>query len=182
MDSLKKVAVILNLIIITSCAESLDFEQVNDFVLKPVFTSALTYFTVQPFQFFDETGVQENSIEETSEIDLFQDSTIVENVVKMVFNAEFKNEFDRDVSIQVDFLNDQDLPVFSFTPIYVESEDLSPEPYEDEILLADNPDIYNAVKIRIRASLENTGTQMNPFDNTEFEFKSSITFFIESEL
>ena len=182
MDSLKKVAVILNLIIITSCAESLDFDQVNDFVLKPIFTSALTYFTVQPFQFFDDTGVQENSIEETSEIDLFQDSTIVDNVVKMVFNAEFKNEFDRDVSILVDFLNDQDLPVFSFAPIFAESEDVNPEPYEDEIILAYNPDIYNAVKIRVRAFLENTGTQMNPFDNSEFEFKSSITFFIESEL
>ena len=28
----------------------------------------------------------------------------------------------------------------------------------------------------------NGGPQMNPFDNSEFEFKSSITFFIESEL
>lgn len=182
MNPLKNISLILSLCIITSCAESLDFNQLDDYVLKPILTSSLTYFTVKPFQFFDETGIQQNSREDIVAFDLFQDSIIVDNVVKMVFNAEFKNEFDRDVSIQVDFLDDDDALVFSFNPLFIESKDINPPPYETEIIFEENLELLEATKVRIIASLENTGSPMNPFDNVEFEFKSSVTLFIESDL
>lgn len=182
MNPLKKVFIVINLLLIFSCSDSLDFNQLDDYVLKPVFTSALTYFTVLPFQFFDSNGVQQNSREDITEFDLFQNETITDNVVKMVFNAEFKNEFDRDVRIEIEFLTDSNISVYAFTPVFVESGDLNPPPYESEIVFADNLDIYNATKVRIRASLDNTGVPMNPFDTSEFELKSSITLYVESDL
>jgi hypothetical protein len=182
MNPLKKVSIILSLFLISSCAEDLDFNQLDDYVFKPVFTSALTYFTVLPFQFFDSNGIQQNSREDITEFDLFQDNTIIDNVVKMVFNAEFKNEFDRDVHIEIEFLTDNNLSVYAFTPVFVESRDTNPPPYEAEIIFATNPDIFRATKVRIRASLENVGTPMNPFDTAEFELKSSITLFVQSDL
>lgn len=182
MNPLKKISSIICLFILISCAESLDFDQIEDYRFEPVITVSLTYFTVLPFQFFDDNGIQQNSRTDITEFELFQDETIQDNVVKMVFNAEFKNEFDRDASIEVDFLNDNDELVFGFPQIYVESGDVTPPPYEAEIILNETPNLYNATKVRVRASLENTGTQMNPFDTSKFEFKSSITLFIQSEL
>ena len=57
MNPLKKISVILSFIIITCCADSLDFNQIEDYKIKPVLTAALTFFSVQPFQFFNENGV-----------------------------------------------------------------------------------------------------------------------------
>lgn len=181
INSLKNISILLCFLLITSCYKSLDFNQIEDYKLKPVLTAALTFFKVNPFQFFDGNGVQQNSITEIVEIDLFQDEFIIDNVIKMVFNAEFKNEFDRDVSIQVDFLDDDNIEVHKFKLVFVESGNVNPPPYEDELLLEANSDIFNATRVRITASLEDIGTQMNPNASTEFEFKSSITLFVESE-
>lgn len=183
MKSLQKISLILSLFILNSCYESLDFNQIDDYVSKPVFTSALTFFKVIPAKFFDSSGtIQQNSITDVSDFEIFQNSFIRDNVVKIVFNAETKNEFDRDVTIQVDLLNENNTSVYSFTPIFVESNNINPPLFTEEIVIASNLNILNTTQVRIRAKLENTGTQMNPNDTSEFEFKSSVTFYIESKL
>ncbi|MBU3009869.1 hypothetical protein KO506_00450 [Polaribacter vadi] len=177
----KLIYFILSFFVFTSCAESLDFNQLDDYVVKPVLTSSLTYFKVSPIQFFDENGVQQNSREDITDFIVFENSFFRKNVVKMVFNAEFKNEFDRDAMIQVDFLDANNIAIYSFAPIIVESGDVDPPPYEEDIVIATNPNILSATKVRFRAFLEDTGTQMNPLDTSEFEFKSSVTLFVESD-
>ncbi len=181
MNPLKKVFVVLSFLLCVNCAEDLDFTQVEDYVFKPVFTSSLTFFSLQPFQFFNSNGVQQNSRQDITEFDLFQESIITDNIVKMVFKATFKNGFDRDAHINIDLLNSRDEVVYTFNPIFVESRDVNPPAYEEEIILASNPDIFTATKVRIIASLENTGKPMNPLDTSKFEFKSSVTLFIASE-
>lgn len=181
MNPLKKISVLLSFILIASCSEKLEFNQIEDYKLKPVLTAALTFFTVQPFQFFDKNGVQQNSREDITDFLLFENNSISNNLVKVVFNAEFRNEFDRDVSIQIGFLDENNVEVYSFTTIVVDSLDINPPSYEEEIVIATVPEILTAKKVKIRAALEDTGSPMNPNDTTEFEFKSSITLFIESE-
>ncbi|WP_439132550.1 hypothetical protein [Polaribacter sp.] len=181
MNPLKKASVLLGFLLLTSCAENLNFSQIKDYVLQPILTSSLTFFSVQPSQFFDSNGVQQNSRQDITEFDLFQDSIISDNVVKMVFNATFKNEFDRGANIKIDLLNSSDDVVYNFSSIFIERRDLNPPAYEEEIILASNPDIFTATKVRIIASLENTGKPMNPLDTSEFEFKSSVTLFIATD-
>jgi hypothetical protein len=182
MNPLKNISILISLLIITSCSEKLDFNQIEDFVFEPVLTASLTYFTVKPFQFFDADGNQNNTKEEITGFDAFSNSFFENNVVKIKFNAAFKNEFDRSVKIQVDFLDVDNKLLYSFTPILVNRKDLNPEPYEEEIIISENPDILNTTQARVTASIENTGSQMDPFGSSEFQFKSSITLFVQSEL
>ena len=56
------ISFVLSFFLLTSCYESLDFDQIDDYVYEPIFTSALTYFSVSPFQFFNSMGIQENEI------------------------------------------------------------------------------------------------------------------------
>ncbi|AOW18743.1 hypothetical protein LPB03_15340 [Polaribacter vadi] len=178
----KNIALIFSLFILISCAESLDFKQIEAYTLKPVFTTALVSFKAKPIQFFDSSGtIQKNSVSDVFEFKGFDENYLRNNVVKLIFNAEFKNEFDRDVTIQVDFLNRNNIIIYSFSPIFVESFDVNPAPYEEEIIIADNLQVLNATQVKITASLENTTTQLNPTDTSEFDFKSSVTLFIESE-
>ncbi len=177
----KLIYFLLSFFVFTSCAESLDFNQLDDYVVKPVLTSSLTYFKVTPKQFFDKYGVQLNNIEVITDFIAFENSYFRNNVVKMVFNAEFKNQFDRDATIQVDFLDDDNIAIYSFAPIIVKSRDVNPPPYEEEIVIANNPNILSVTQVRFKASLEVTGTDMDPKDTSEFEFKSSVTLFVESD-
>lgn len=182
MQSLKKISFIFSLLIVTSCYNSLDFDQIEDYISKPIYTAALTYLNVVPAKFFDSTGtVQQNSISDVSEFGGFDNYIVRNNVVKMVFNAEFKNEFDRDVTFKVAFLNDNDNVTYAFTPIFVESNDLNPPPFEEEVIINSNSIILTTTQVKITAELEDTGTQMNPLDISEFELKSSVTFYLESE-
>lgn len=179
MKSLKKVSIFLCLLILTSCYESLDFDQINDHVSKQTVTSALTFFTVKPIQFFDETGVQQYTISDITQFEGLNNQFVRDNLVKIDFNAQIKNEFDRDVSIQVEFLDRNNDVVYSFTPIIVAENELQ-YTYFEEIEIATNKPILNTKFVRISTSVENTGTQMNPNDISEFVFKSSVTLHIES--
>lgn len=180
MNIPKKLCLLLSFIILFSCAEKLDFTQIDDYVYEPIFSSALTYFTVLPFQFFNSSGIQEYEITQVDDFQAFQQDFVSSNVIKIDFNAEYENEFDREVTILFEFLNSNMEIVYLPSPLIVEANNVNPPPYLEEIIIADHPDILNAEFIRIKASIENTGIDMDPNDSSEFDFKSSITFYIKS--
>ncbi len=125
MKLYNKISIILCLFVLTSCYESLDFKQLDNVILKPIFTSALTYFNVSPFRFFDSAGVQQNSISDITNIDGLQNVFNEEYLVKLDFNAEIKNELDRGVTFIVEFLNSNSTVVHTITPIVVGAEVLN---------------------------------------------------------
>lgn len=173
----KKVCIILGFLALGSCYESLDFKQLNNFVVKPVFTAALNYFSIVPSQFISSNGTQQISISDITDINGLQD--ITNDVVRLEFNAEIKNELDRGVTITVDFLDRISRLTYSFTSIFVESNDLN-YIYFEAIDVLTYPNILNTSKVKVTLELENTGTPLNADDTSEFEFKSSVTLFIES--
>ncbi|WP_445750018.1 hypothetical protein [Polaribacter sp.] len=179
MKSSSKFAIIASFFMLISCAESLDFNQIDDYVYKPIFTGSLTYFTVVPADFFDSSGtIQQNSISETTNFDALQSQFVKENLVKLDLDVAIKNEFNREVTIRVEFLNNN-VTVYTFTPIVIQGNTLNFK-YNEEIEIAANPSILNTTQVKITAELENTGIQMNLNDPSEFEFKSSVTMYIES--
>ena len=179
MKSSSKFAIIASFFMLISCAESLDFNQIDNYVYKPIFTASLTYFTVVPAIFFDSSGtIQQNSISETTNFDAIQSQFVKENLVKLDLDVAIKNEFNREVTIRVEFLNNN-VTVYTFTPIVIQGNTLNFK-YNEEIEIAANPSILNTTQVKITAELENTGIQMNLNDPSEFEFKSSVTMYIES--
>ena len=174
-----KFSVIASIFLFFSCAESLDFNQIDDYVNKPIFKASLTYFTVVPADFFDSTGtIQQNSISETTNFDALQSQFVKDNLVKLDLDVAIKNEFDREVTIRVEFLNNN-VTVYTFTPIIIKGNTLNYK-YLEEIEIASNSAILNTTQVKITAELENTGIQLNLNDPIEFEFKSSVTMYIES--
>jgi hypothetical protein len=176
-----KVIILLCFFLLASCYESLNFNEVEDYVSKPVFTSALTYFTLFPTQFFDSNGTQKNSVSDITNFYGFQNTYVKDNLVKLDFSAEIKNEFDREVIIQIDLLNKNNAVTYAFDPIIVESGNLD-YIFFKEIEIALNRNILNAEKVRITVGIDDTGAAMNANDTSEFEFKSSVTLFIESSI
>ena len=108
-----------------------------------------------------------------------QNVYFLDDVVKLDFNAEIKNEFDREVSIVVEFFNKNNDVLYTFTPLVVESKVLD-YIFLDEIKIASNPDILDTSKVKITITLAETGIPLNINDTSEVEFKSSVTLYIES--
>jgi len=181
MKRVLQLSVICCLLLFNSCYEELDFDQINDYVYKPVVTSSLTFFSVVPGQFFNNLGVQETSVTSVSDFRVFEDSFVKEDIVRIDFSTLIKNEFDREVTIDVSFLDDNNAVLYQFASIVIPAGDLE-NTYTEEVFVNANPAIVNTTKVRIRAELEDTGTSMNPNDTSEFELKSSVTLYIESEI
>ena len=175
----KKVCIILCFLMFCSCYESLDFKQLNNLVAKPVLTASLNYFSIVSSQFISSNGTQQISISDITDIRGLQDLYITNDVVSLEFNAEIKNELDRGVTITVEFLDRISRLTYSFTSVSVESNDLN-YIYFEAIDVLSYPNIVNTSKVKVTLALENTGTPLNPDDTSEFEFKSSVTLFIES--
>ena len=166
---------------VSSCSEQLDFSQTEDIVLEPVLTSDLTFFTVTPAQFVGPNGIILTEISDDFRFEAFQSSFVRDNVIQIDLNTEIRNEFDRDVTIELEFLDGNGNIVYAITPMMINDGDLN-YTYFEEIDIVANPQILTATRVRFSASLENTGTPLNPNDISEFELKSALTFYIQAEL
>ncbi len=179
MKSSNYISILICFFVLTSCYENLDFKQFDDFVSKKKITLALNYFSLVPSQFFSSSGVPESQISDITNIEIFQNENLIIDIVKIDFNTAIKNGFDRDITITVEFLNNENAVIYTFTPTSIASKDLNYR-YLEEIEIASNPDIVNTSKVKITVSLENSGTPLNLNDIAKFEFKSSMTVYVES--
>ncbi|WP_189360261.1 hypothetical protein [Algibacter mikhailovii] len=113
--SIKKPCLPLILVLLFfSCVKEVDFDQANDLELTPVMSSSLVFFDESASSFV-ESGSEIDIIQEFLIIDLFTDTFIVENLVKAEFVFLGKNALNRDVNLQVDFLDDLDVLVHRFS-------------------------------------------------------------------
>jgi hypothetical protein len=107
------VTVALNFAFI-SCTKEIDFNQVNDIEVSPVFEISLIHFDAQASDFF--VGGSELAIvQDFVLLDVFNNSFINENLVKAEFVLETINSINRSYSLQIDFLNDSNQLQHSFT-------------------------------------------------------------------
>jgi hypothetical protein len=185
MSPLKIISFLLSFYLLVSCSNRLDFNQIEDFSYHSEFTGSLIYFKAIPEQFFDAPKVlQQNSISDTlvmSNLTWFENNFIIKQVTKIVFNADLRNVFDRDVIVQIEFLDNNGI-IYAFTPIHVSNNNPDFLSFEEEILIAANPNVLSLSKVRITLELEDTGTQMNPNSLDEFEFKSAVTLLLGSNI
>ena len=171
--------VLLLFLVQTSCVKDVDFDQASGFTLTPVFRSAFTYFTATPAKFYDSTGtIQQTSITDTGTIDFFQNQFVEESLVQLDFLVEASNQFNRDITISIRFLNESNIPLYILTPLNISSGELSFSNTE-VINLRLNPQVFSTTKIEITAEVEDTGTPLDINDTSEFNFQSALVFYVE---
>jgi hypothetical protein len=88
-----------------SCTKAVDFDQINDFEISPVFESSIVFFNSDVNSFI-ENGVEVSLIRDFVEIDIFNSSTINDNLTKVDLVFETENSLPRDFLFVVDFLDE----------------------------------------------------------------------------
>ena len=178
--SLKKlIPIFFCLLTITSCVDNLDFSQIEDYSVTPKYTVSLTYFTILPFQFFNQSGIQEFQKTDITDFRVFENSYTRDNLVKVDFNVEIKNEFDRDFTLKIAFLDGNNNLTHRFKEIKVNANNLNYK-FDETIEVSVNPNIKNTTKVRVTI-IDNSALPLDATDTTEFEFKSSAKIYIDTD-
>ena len=95
LRAFNRVLGILILIVFSfSCASDLDYNQVNDLKLEPVFVANLAYFDVPANQFVT-NGVEQSVIIDTPTVDVFNDDFFKENLKRADLFFEINNTINR---------------------------------------------------------------------------------------
>lgn len=90
-----------------SCSSDLDFDQVNDLKLEPVFVANLAYFNVAANQFID-NGSEQQIAFDVQEFDAFRKKFFREDLVKAEFDFEIENTINRSFTLNLLLLDDND--------------------------------------------------------------------------
>lgn len=88
-----------------SCSSDLDFDQVNDLKLEPVFVANLAYFDVAANQFTD-NGSEQQIAFDVQEFDAFRKKFFRDNLVKAEFDFEIENTVNRAFTLNLLLLDD----------------------------------------------------------------------------
>ena len=179
MSPKKIIPILFCFLAITSCVDNLDFSQIEDYTITPEYTVSLTYFTVLPSQFFDQSGVQVSENLDVTDFRVFDNSYTRDNLVKVDFDVEIKNEFNRGFTLQIAFLDDNNNLTHSFKEIKVNANDLNYK-FSETVQVSTNPNIKNTTKVRVTV-IDNSTVPLDSSATTELEFKSSAKIYIDTD-
>lgn len=90
-----------------SCSSDLDFDQVNDLKLKPVFVANVAYFDV-PADEFTANGQEQLIAIDEKEFDVFKKKFFKDNLVKLELDCETENTIARSFTIDLLLFNEND--------------------------------------------------------------------------
>jgi hypothetical protein len=98
-----------------SCSSDLNFDQVNDFKIEPVFVANLAYFNIPANRLIDDGGT--NVYPDVRDFDVFKEKFFTERLKKAEFDFEVENNINRAFVLNMLLLNDQNevLQTISFT-------------------------------------------------------------------
>ena len=115
-SALNKISSLLFCIfLLFSCSSDLNFDQVNDFKIEPVFVANLAYFDIPANRLIDDGGT--NVYPDVRDFDVFKEKFFTERLKKAEFDFEVENNINRAFVLNMLLLNDQNevLQTISFT-------------------------------------------------------------------
>lgn len=185
MKNIRKVSLfLLFMCLFSSCIQKLDFEQIEDLTIEPVFKSSMVYFTLNQITFFDRINSLEivAPIQKDSKFPSLNSTFVRNNLIKMEIDFEINNQFDRDFTVGFQFLDDNDAITHSFQTFTIGANNLK-FLHREEIIVKNNQLFLSSTKIRvlIQLSPSSNGSVIDPALERNLVFKTAGTFFLKTE-
>lgn len=177
MKSLKFISFIVSLFLLTSCSQALDFNQLEDFNLKPKFTTSLISFKVNPNDFtFDNLNASISSISDELEFKEFDTNLLT----KLDLIAEIKNESNFILQVNITFLDKFKEVVFETKPLKI-----SANTFFDFFLMIDiveHPAILKTKFVNYTIALESNGNASDKEElNNDIILISWVDTYLETD-
>lgn len=183
MSKLKPQLVCLVLLLtLTSCVKNLDFNQIKDFTTKQVVIGSIVYFTLDQNNFYDAVNSAEitTPINDDTRFNSLNNDFVRKNLERMEILFEVNNGFNREFTVNVAFLDENDNVTHTFSPFNIQADQKGFRQTES-INVAGNTSFLSSKKIRVGVTLSpsNTGT-IDPNVKRTLEVKSAGTFYIKT--
>jgi hypothetical protein len=179
-DIIKVVKLFGLLFLVFSCTSDLDFDQVDDLKLKPVFVANLIYFDL-PANAFVDNGTEQNIAFDAQDFDPFRNSLLREDLMKAEFNFEISNTIERAYKIDLILIDAQNNPIETLTftiPAYTGTNNTFrfSEVFENQRLV----NLKKTTKIGFVITMA-AGTALNENSLGNLKLRSAATLYFEIE-
>ncbi len=161
-----------------SCSSDLDFGQVDDLNIQPVFTTNLAYLQFKASDFIV-NGREQLFFSYTSNVDFFNTSVVEEDVNKAELYFRFKNTIERAFVYSVTFFDVNNAPIYTIrvnVPAYSGNEILIEK---TETFTGDNLAILSNTTHIVSSVLMLPGEIITNTTLGRVEFSSSITAYFD---
>jgi len=118
--------IIVLLIFSFSCSSDLDFNQVADLKLEPIYVANLSYFDI-PAKDFVDNGEEQTVSFDAQDFHVFRDNFFRKNLKKVDFIFEITNSINRAYSFDIIFLDKNFDPIYTI-PFTIPASNGSPSP------------------------------------------------------
>ncbi|MBL0736895.1 hypothetical protein JI750_08385 [Flavobacterium sp. GN10] len=178
---LSKVSIIFfSVFLLFSCSSDLDFDQVNDFKLEPVFVANLAYFDIPANRLVDDGGT--NIGYDSRDFDIFKNKFFTERLKKAEFDFEIENSIDRAFVLNMLLLNEENkiLQTISFTvPSYKGTPNVIK--YPTEVFENTRLDLLKQTQKIGFVVIIAAGSPLNSESLGNLKLRSSATAYLEIE-
>lgn len=176
MKSLKFISFIISILLLASCSENLDFNQLEDFNLSPKFSTSLIYFKVNPNDFpSNNLAASISSISDELELEEFETKW----PIRLDLIAEVKNESNRILHVNITFLDIAKETILEAKPLIVSAN--KSLDFSLMIDIIENPAILKTKFIKYTVVLEDNGN-VSGKENVvnDIVLKSWVDIYLES--
>lgn len=163
-----------------SCSSDLDFDQVDDLKLEPVFVANLTYFDV-PANAFVDNGNEQSVVFDAQDFNPFKNSILRDDLVKTQFDFEITNTIARAYRIDLNLINKNDQTIEKLTfnvPAYSGTANIHnfSEVFENQRLTA----LKTTAKISFAITMA-PGPPLTETSPGNLKLRSGATLYLEIE-
>ncbi len=106
--------VLLEFFLFFSCVEDVDFTQAESIAIHPIYDISLIYFNEPAISYVNSEGIEQNTIKDSVNIDIFSQDFFIDNVSKIEFLLEATNSINRAQTAAVAFFNASNTLEYSF--------------------------------------------------------------------
>ncbi|PWG06539.1 hypothetical protein [Polaribacter aquimarinus] len=177
----KKIVLIL-LVVLVSCAENLDFNQIEDYSTKPSYSFSIAFTDINASNFVPPPGAPVTTeVTQISDFRIFENPIVQKNLVKVDYKFEINNTFNRSFTIETSLLDKDDVLIYRLQDLKIEANKLNTPPTES-IDVKSNSAIKNVVKVKVTIKLDDITTPIDANESGVFEFKSGSTIYLETSI
>lgn len=174
---LKPLILLFILPLFISCVDNADFDQIN-LDLDPVVNAPLVYFELDQLDFLEDTGAEILSVSDITDIDVFQTSTVRNNLERFDLVINIQKDFPRGFRIKVTLMDDNLNPLYEFGDILFSSTREEVD-FRENVDVLGNPAVLNTTKMLVELELLGTsGTPITSDVEWEIEFRSVGVFYL----
>ena len=176
MNLLKIYSTAIITIFFLSCSQPLDFEQLEEYTIKPSISSSLVFFSIDASSFNTIiSGIPTyTDVNENTDFKLFNNSFIKQNLVQLDFNFEIKNEFNRVFLLDVNLLDSESNTIHKLFEGFEISGNTLRISEEVLLIIEDFPQVVNFTKIQFIIGLKDTTVTLDASNLSRIECKSSL--------